>query len=294
MTTEAPVRNNTCALIITHDPSGSVFRLMNALENQVDQVIIVDNASDECVFSEMQEYSRYRNVNIIRNNSNEGIAAALNKGMDVAIKSGYAWAITFDQDTIPFSNILDLHNAAFNSYPERDRIGAVGTNFCTEGNKSYYRVAASAGYAVKDYLITSGSLIRLEAYSDAGGFRDDFFIDNVDLEFSLRLRKKGWVNLITREWGMMHKVGNPVSGNFLGIKVRSSGHDSQRRYYMARNHVLMTRNYFWLFPYFIVKLNYFFLNSVIRFMIAEKGRRSKLKSSFRGLRDGFITKTKRS
>lgn len=285
--TETPAITNTCAVIVTHNPDGAVFRLLNAIENQVARVIVVDNASAGEFLSEIACYSQQRNMTVIKNSSNEGIAAALNLGMKTALCSGYRWAISFDQDTIPFNNILELLCNVFNSCPARDKIGAIGANFGTGERRSYHRVKGSAEFAVRDYLITSGCLLNLEAYSDAGDFRSDFFIDNVDLEYSLRLRKRGWLNIISREWGMVHKAGKPVSKSILGFRVNSSGHNTSRRYFMARNHVLLTRGYIKSFPMFIAKLNFFFLVSVVSFMIAEKERRAKLNSVFRGIMDGF-------
>jgi rhamnosyltransferase len=287
---EPPARKNTCAVVVTCDPGGSLIRLLNSIESQVDHVIIIDNNSQAEKLNELNEYSRFRSIEIISNNRNEGIARALNQGLETADACGYKWGITFDQDTIPFSNMADIIRVVYDSYPEKERIGAIGVNFSKGANRSYHNAGKGMSYAVRDYLITSGCMIRIEAFRSAGRFREEFFIDNVDLEFSLRLRKSGWINLISAEMGMSHIVGEPVCRKFLGFTITSSGHNSLRRYYMSRNHVIMTRNYLTTFPYFIARLNFFYLLSVLKFLLVESDRRSKLVSSIRGLHDGIRMK----
>jgi rhamnosyltransferase len=290
---EPPARKNICAVVVTCNPGGSLIRLLNSIESQVDHIIIVDNNSPGETITEISEYSRFRSISIIRNGSNEGIARALNQGMEMADASGYKWCLTFDQDTIPFSNMVELIRNVYDSYPGRGRIGAIGVNFSKGVNRNYHNAFKGLSYAVRDYLITSGCMIRMEAFLGAGRFREEFFIDNVDIDFSLRLRKAGWINLISAESGMSHTVGEPVFKKILGFKITSSGHNSLRRYYMSRNHVIMTRNYLASFPYFIARLNFFYLLSVLGFLIAESDRRSKLASSIRGLRDGLKMKLDR-
>jgi rhamnosyltransferase len=286
---EPPVRKNICAVVVTCNPGGSLFRLLNSIESQVDHVIIVDNDSPAETISEINEYSHFRSIGLIRNGANEGIARALNQGMEAADDCGYKWVLTFDQDTIPFSNMTGIIRDVYDSYPDKGRIGAIGVNFST-GNGIYHTARKGHKYTVRDYLITSGCLISIAACRSAGRFREDFFIDNVDIDFSLRLRKAGWINLISAEQGMSHTVGDPVCRKLFGFKITSSGHNSMRRYYMSRNHVIMTRNYLSSFPYFIARLNFFYLMSVLGFLIAESDRRSKLKSSIRGLCDGLKMK----
>jgi rhamnosyltransferase len=291
--TEPPARKNICAVVVTCNPEGSLIRLLNSIESQVDHVIIVDNNSPGETITEISEYSHFRSITIIRNGRNEGIARALNQGMEAADKCGYKWGLTFDQDTIPFSNITDIIRNVYDSYHDKGRIGAIGVNFLKGGDRNYHNAGHGQSYSVRDYLITSGCMIRIEAFRSAGGFREEFFIDNVDLDFSLRLRKAGWINLISAERGMSHKVGEPVCRKFLGLTITSSGHNSIRRYYMSRNHVIMTRDHLANFPYFIARLNFFYILSVFGFLIAETDRRSKLASSIRGLRDGFKMKLNR-
>jgi rhamnosyltransferase len=87
---------------------------------------------------------------------------------------------------------------------------------------------------------------------------------------------------------MYHKAGDPQIKKFCGLLLKSSNHNSFRRYYMARNHVLLSKEYFFKFPYFILKLNYFFFLSLIKILLIEEEKKSKLISSMKGLKDGIF------
>jgi GT2 family glycosyltransferase len=133
-----------------------------------------------------------------------------------------------------------------------------------------------------------GSPVNIDIFDKIGGFREDFFIDNVDLEYSLRLKVNGYKSIITKEPGMLHDPGNPITRKVLGRWISSSKHSSLRRYYMARNHVTLSKIYWSKFPYFILKATYFFMLSILFMSILEANRKEKLKMTFKGLKDGLL------
>ena len=149
----------------------------------------------------------------------------------------------------------------------------------------------------KNSLKKTISLLQVACYLskvffEIGGFREDFFIDNVDLEYSLRLRKHGKVSLISKKEGMKHKVGAPKINNIFGINLVSTNHSRIRRYYMSRNHVIMSKEYLFLFPYFIVKLNYFFFLSLLKIVLVDDDKKAKISASFKGIIDGILYSSK--
>jgi len=281
-------KNKICCLIITFNPDESIFKLIETIENQVNSIIVVDNKSSNSVINNLVIYSRHKGISLILNKQNLGIAKALNLGIEKAQELNYEWVITFDQDTMPFNNIVEIISEVYNSYPCKEEIGSIGVNFSVKNHESYFKFSNGRMYSVKDYLITSGNLISIKAFLEVGGFREDFFIDNVDLEYSLRLRRHKKVNLISRRWGMIHKTGDPVTKKVFGIVVGSSNHSASRRYYMARNHVLLSKKYLLRFPYFIMKLNYFFIISLIQLMIVEDNKKSKMIASLKGVINGLF------
>jgi len=276
-----------CCLIVTYDPSEKFFTLLDCIKSQVDRIIIVDNHSGDPVLNRIERVTGAENIYLIKNPGNFGVAKALNQGCELARQMNYQWLIAFDQDSEPFPDIVKKICEVYEIYPDQGKIGAIGVNILLSGTRYYNRHSDKRRYYSRDYLITSGTLLSLDVFNTIGGFREDFFIDNVDLEYSLRLRKNGKVLLITNDVCMIHDPGAPVVKKILGLRIISSGHSIDRRYYIGRNTVLLTRAYLFRFPYFIAKKNFFFFLSLIQLLIAEDDRKAKLTASFRGILDGI-------
>ena len=278
--------NQICCLIVTYNPDDALFSIINVIKSQVSKTIVVDNNSEGKSTAILSHIAEMDKVFILRNKVNGGIAKALNQGVRMASQMGYEWVLTFDQDTTPFHDIIESISEVYALYPEKQKIGAIGVNFSSEYSGDYYRFNTNKMYHERDYLITSGCLLSIKAFSEIGGFREDLFIDNVDLEYSLRSKEYGKVSIITKKWGMRHKAGDPKTIKFFGISMVSSNHSSLRRYYMARNHIILSKEYMFRNPYFILKLNIFFLLSLISILLAEDNKIPKLSASFKGMLDG--------
>ena len=198
-------------------------------------------------------------------------------------EKGYKWVLMFDQDSNPFSDIINNFILSYNDYPFKNKIGMIGLNAYDQNNNVYVNIISSNNYKKRDYLITSGCLISTKVYNSIGKFNESYFIDNVDIEYSLRVRKAKFILLITKKPGMIHKAGDTLTKKIFGFEFESSNHNSLRRYYMTRNHFCLSKKYFYTFPFFIMKLNIFFFLSIISMLIIEKDRKNKLKSILKGL-----------
>jgi rhamnosyltransferase len=282
-----------CCVIITYNPDEGLVGLIDVINDQVRKVIIVDNNSALEGVTIIDAIQNKYKVDIIRNKTNLGIATALNQGVKEAMKFNFDFVLTFDQDSMPLDDIVRTIGDVYNSYHSKNEIGAIGVTYTSTFVDAFEEISNQKVYLEKDYLITSGCLISVDSFVQVGGFREDFFIDNVDLEYSLRLKKNDKKSLISRRPGMVHKAGNPLTKSFLGLKITSSNHNSFRRYYMSRNHILLTKDYFLLNPYFVLKLNFFYILSIFKIIVVEKHVMLKLKESFRGVLDGLNYSSKK-
>lgn len=289
------IKNEICCLIITYNPNDVFFDLIKVIQSQVQEIIIVDNNSEQNIKTKLNNLSNLTKIIYLQNQKNYGIAKALNQGIDYAIQKKFKWVITFDQDSKPFNNIIDILSEVYERYPSKQKIGAIGSNALKTNSEKYYSVSTNKKYVEKDYLITSGSIISTKIFSEIGGFREDFFIDNVDIEYSLRLKKNGKISLISNKPGMFHDAGNPITKGYGIFKTTSTNHNNSRRYYMAKNHIIVSKEYFLRFPYFIAKLNYFFILSLIKILFIETDKKQKIINIIRGIKDGifYSSKTKK-
>ena len=239
-------RKSICCVIITYNPEKDLISLINTIISQVDKIIIVDNNSKSECLNIILEIARNERVCAILNNNNFGIAKAINQGVRAAKELGYFWSLTFDQDSKPFENIIDIFSEVILRYNNTQNLGAIGLNYINKGSGKYrtkQRKNPNPLYRKADYLITSGCLFGIDNFIKVGGAREDLFIDNVDTEFCLRMRNSGKTLLITERPGMIHESGVSIKRNLLLIKMSSPNHNYIRRYYMARNHIILSKEY---------------------------------------------------
>lgn len=276
MNKATPSKQNTFVLIVTYNPDFRLCKSINVVRTIFDNIIVVDNNSVSDVKLLLKDIS----LTFIQNEKNLGIAKALNIGAEFAISHGAEWLLMLDQDTIPRPDILSIYESVYLNYPHKEKIGQIGISFFrNKPIKGIYKNVTT--------LITSGTLLSLDAYKVIGAFRNDFFIDCVDFEFSLRIKKNGFVNLQSPIVAIDHRLGFEKNNKVLFLSFKSSNHPPLRRYFMARNHLVITKLYFFSFPYWVAKKNFFFIKSLLNIILVDDQKNDKMKKTLLGLKDGI-------
>ncbi|TGN94607.1 MULTISPECIES: glycosyltransferase family 2 protein [unclassified Burkholderia] len=190
----------------------------------------------------------------IANGENRGVGEAFNQGVERLIELGCEFAMLFDQDSEPESELLrglpevlarELSSGtrvalAGPAYDDR-RLGGV-VPFVRFGYFKLKRVPPTGTRPVDvDFLISSGSCLNLAAWREVGPMDEGLFIDFVDLEWCIRARAKGYAVLGVPAFRLSHELGGePV--RVFGRKY--PGHNALRHYYMFRNAIaLFKRRY---------------------------------------------------
>ena len=97
--------------------------------------------------------------------------------------------------------------------------------------------AASQDVIPCDFLISSGTLMPLAAYTQVGPFEDGLFIDSVDREWCFRALDRGFVLLGVCAASLDHRLGDERRRALLGMELVV--HSPARLYYMTRNRLLL-------------------------------------------------------
>ena len=269
---------------------------LEKIRTQVGAVIVVDNTDDPGVNGKLQLPS-HQSIEIIRNERNLGIAAALNQGMSRAIDLGFTWTITFDQDTWVQPNLVATLLDIYQRQTSRERIGIIGCNYEDENvHRSPHKFTGDRSFREVDVVITSGSLMPAALFSVAGPFREDLFIDFVDHEYCLRLRKLGYKVLSSTAPLMLHALGaaTPVDINLgLGkIPFTLANRSALRRYYMTRNALLVARSYLTLTPIWVLRsLARVVLLAPLKIPFERSGRWNKFRATLLGAFDALRSKS---
>jgi len=284
------------AIVVTHHPDNSFASRFERLAGQVGGMLIVDNNSDAEDVSMLREVAGRLNVTLLLNSQNLGLASALNIGATRAIDDGYEWALLFDQDTLPGDDIVDGLREAYQQFPEKGRLAIMGSNYRDpHTNEPVFGASGVCGAAWRErkVVITSGSLISLRAYEAIGGFKAEYFVDCVDLEYCLRARSKGFKVIMTCAPLMVHGIGRPTRHDLLGKKIAAGNHGRVRWYYMVRNDIHLAKKYIFREPGWVLANLWTRFKSMIVVCIFEHDRFAKVRYSVMGLFDGLHSKLDR-
>jgi rhamnosyltransferase len=227
--------SDVLAVVVAYNPAPSIERLCRTLIADGCKVLIVDNASTTGL--DAVDACKAAGADILRMAENVGVSGALVAAH--ARAGGLRWLLTFDQDSVVEAGFVGALRSS--SATREDHVAMVGPQVVDEHGGAHLQgdSAHSASYHVP-LIFTSGALCRVSALDDIGGFRSDLFIDHVDHDVCLRLRRRGWLIAIEPAARMRHSIGamrtHRVAGAF---GIRNSHHSPERQYYKYRNYVLL-------------------------------------------------------
>lgn len=242
------------AVIVAFRPAAAqITRLIEVLAQDCETVLVMDNGGGRDAIT--AEWRSSPTLRLVEMGGNQGIGEALNRGFQLAKSEGARYVATFDQDSDPAPGlardlaiahellvsrgikvsavgpkIVDVRNADRPDYPfMRRRFGWPTAVLCTRGRE----------YLDVDFLITSGCLISTSVFEVVGGFAQALFVDCVDMEWCFRASSQGYRAYAICALTMHHEVGTGAKSGVLGMTVL--GHSPARRYYYARNTILLLK-----------------------------------------------------
>lgn len=242
----------SCAVVVTYRPDiTALLKLLGQLNKETDFVVI-DNGSPEIerLAESITVYKRCKEL--IRLDDNQGLARALNIGIQWARDHDCDYVFLFDQD----SSLCDLFvNRMINACREADQfshrgIAAVGPRIINPQTmrqtpfKLFNRLllrtdrlfAGCDSQYVADFLITSGTLLVLKHMHAIGPMKESYFIDNVDLEWCFRAKSLGYDLIGTDDAVLYHAIGERSLNPLVKAGIMAQ-HNPSRTYYSSRNRI---------------------------------------------------------
>jgi rhamnosyltransferase len=280
-------QNGVCAIVVTFRPQLDVLENLRKVRPQVQALVVVDNGSTGEALAPFHGASRELDFTLIKNGENLGIAAALNVGVRWAEKNGFPWVVLFDQDSTVTDGLIDAMLDTFNAHPQPERIGLVVPLYVRRGTGANIP-SLPGGKDTLQVARTSGSLIPMRILDELGGFVDEMFIDMVDYEYCLRLRRSGYLLVECKKATLIHSPAAPTVHSILGkFRFTSSNYGAGRRYYIGRNIVWVARLYWADYPSFCTSLLINLVKETAKLALVEKNRIRKLTRTLQGLSDGI-------
>jgi rhamnosyltransferase len=266
----------TAAVVVLYHPLPEVEENIRTFAHQVEMIFVVDNSLPPA-----RDFSArllaFRNVIYLPQGENRGVARALNIGAEEAMKAGCGYLLTMDQDSQAAPDMVSRMMASL-ALHGREKVGMIAPFHVTKGARTN---AGKAEFEDVMTPMTSGCLLNLSVYRKAGPFREDLFIDFVDNEYCLRLRRQGFKVLRANRALLYHTVGDTRKyGPFI-----ATNHPPLRRYYKTRNRFLVNRLYRRDFPGHCLFDWVRLVKEIVSIILFEGGKLAKLRMMWRGYFD---------
>jgi rhamnosyltransferase len=220
------------SVVVAYFPSSDTLTNLMAIADASDALIVVDNTPGSADFSELHN----RNVHILHETKNVGLAKALNDGLELVGILGYKNVFLFDQDSKPTNLFFECMLNFKRLNDQKDiNIAFFVPNFFDVNCGSFATFPLLSAYHfrhrrcddMKPYYtgkaliaITSGTLISYDKYMEIGPFAEEYFIDFIDNEYCLRAAKKGLTVAVNCQATLVHAIGNRIRKEFLCLLIK--------------------------------------------------------------------------
>jgi GT2 family glycosyltransferase len=287
------------SITVAYNGGDVLRRHLQSLKGQsftIDEIVVVDNASTDDTLHLLA--TEFPEVTVLRLPENEGVGGGLAAGLAyAALEKKYDWVWMFDQDSVPSYDALERLLSGLQHLNGDEGRTAILAPVCRHSESGLtYPGLAWQGWCFAprnpeqrvtfvDMVISSGSLIRTEAVAEVGVPRKDFFMDFVDYEHCLRLRRHGFQIGVVRDSTLDHAIGTPATYNILGRTKSWTDHVPWREYYMTRNEIFTMWRYF---PGLAIKgfVLYKLARHAMGILLFGKRKLACLGMMYRGLIDG--------
>ena len=292
------------AVVVTHFPEPHIAERLACVLDQVDHLILVDNGSAAAHAAGLERFADGNlRVSLVSNASNLGIAAALNQAAQLALRMGFQWLLTLDQDSLPAPDMVARLAAPLRGDERNRALGIVAPDVIDLGIEDHPRgwvdtrprlaVGFSRNYCCAGrafdalHTITSGCLTNLQAWQMIGGFDEALFIDYVDTDYCLRLTTAGYRIRILCDARLYHRVGAKEIRRVGPVRLVPTHHSPVRRYYLCRNRLRMLRRHLRAHPHWSTYELVSTIHVTLCILLLERQRLAKLKACLLGTWDGL-------
>ena len=244
----AESRTRCVAGIVIYRPQfEALHRLVASLADDVPTIAIYANSPVSGAEQQALEAAAGRaELVVLRPGLNRGLGAAYNALRQLAEACGSDFLFLLDQDSQPRPGLVSALAATHRDLAAQgERVAVVGPQPVNAAGEAMRLSTAEARSHEKiapvrtRFVISSGSLIRLDALAAIGDFRSDYFIDAIDIEWCLRAGAAGYSIWVDPAVSMPHQLGHGIIRLPLGLLLTDQ--PARRLYTYVRNQLAMLR-----------------------------------------------------
>lgn len=272
-------------VIIFYPDTTALLSHIGSYLNFTEVLYVIDNTDDFQLQKTNEEKlaNLGNNIFYISNNGNKGIGLSLNKAAYLARQKGYKWLLTMDHDSWFSGDELSRYGYEFQKTFFNDpSVAVVAPNYHKNPQES-----KKEEFEYVTAVITSGSLVHLDAWEAVKGFNEFLFIDEVDHDFCYRVIINGYKVAKFKNIWIEHTIGNQEKAGYFGVIARKKRviHSPFRLYFMVRNYLYVRKKYAKLYPAEFERRNKEIFDTVKNNLLFGGSFLKNLKSIFKGFAD---------
>lgn len=268
-------------VIVVYNPCVCDFISKLHLFTQFHHIYIIDNSEYINEYLKQLQFENF--VTYVPLQDNKGVAYGNNMGIKLALRDGYSWVATFDQDSIPPENYVKRISDIILKSNIKE-IGLIGIVYDEKSKKN--KLNTDSIKQVQE-CISSGSCISGYAFTEVGGQKEEYFIDCVDFEFCWNLRRNGFKILQVQDLLMSHKLGEKfMEKKILGKHLLYlTNHIPIRKYYYVRNSLYLFKEYRGVFRRDVLQKMKTLVKTIIKSVFWEKNKIVSIQYIIKGYQD---------
>lgn len=309
-----PLRNPSLGgrvgvVIVTWNIGKQVLNSLKRVQEIADFCVIVDNHSSDNTADAIENYITDKKdfFTLVRHPVNN-LAKAQNIGISHLRAASCDWAMMLDHDSLPDTKMLDAMGDAFEGYQNKDSLGMIVPNIadkfsCRKARyvrhikKLFFFRSSFGKHAILDDVmaaISSGSLIPMHVIDRLGGMNEDYCIDNVDYDFSLRIIRSNLKIMAVRDATLYHQLGKCRDHKVMGLCVTTTNHNPGRRYYIYRNRLKSWREHGLAVPAYVLFDGAAIAYDLVKIGLFEANKKAKFQAIWQGIKDAFHNGNKKA
>lgn len=283
--------NRYCGVVVWYNPDIEVVNNISTYITELDKLYIIDN-SYEMNMEIVDKIIDNNKIEYISLGGNRGLAYALNKGCNKAIDEGFDYILTMDQDSYFELNSVKLMKEFIKKSNKHyaiiaPNVKSVYIDELENKKKIAYTVLTEGKNKELIWVMTSGSMMCVKDFVEAGKFDEKLFIAHIDIDLGIALNNLGKKIIMLSDVVIYQTFGNSKPKKILWKVVHPSFANPVRTYYLFRNQVYLLKKY-GIKSYGIINVKLY--KFIVKIILFEDKKLKKILMAIKGIFHGLSEK----
>lgn len=219
-----------CSIVVLYENEEKELEHINDYSEMVDKIFVIDNSkrtNKKKIEKILYENDCIEKLEFFHFPENIGLCCALNFGMEKAHEYGCEWALIMDADSSFLNNIVKIYLGFLNQSIYADIAVLAPVHIFDRGKNKTYE-----GFKQCKWAMTSGCFYNISIFIQLGGFKEELYVDGLDIDYGYRANKNGYKIIQVGNAKLNHHPGTTHVLKIGSRELVKYGYATPYRYYM--------------------------------------------------------------